>query len=192
MTAFTIDLSPIATLNSEQFDQLCQANPDVKFERTPAGELVIMSPTGGETGNRNIELAANFVIWNRKTQLGVLFDSSTCFCLPGGGDRSPDISWVEQSRWNALTPEQRRKFPPICPDFVLELRSPSDRVAPIQDKMQEYLGSGARLGWLLNPEDNQAEIYRPGHDVQVLQSPTALSGEDVLTGFSLNLAWLWT
>ncbi|MEM1280979.1 MAG: Uma2 family endonuclease, partial [Cyanobacteria bacterium P01_H01_bin.152] len=148
MTAYTIDLSPILTLNTHQFEQLCQANPEVKFERTPTGELIIMHPTGGETGNRNIELAADFVIWNRQAQLGVLFDSSTCFRLPNGGDRSPDVAWVEQSRWDALLPEQQRKFPPICPDFVLELRSPSDRLSPIQAKMQEYLVSGAQLGWL--------------------------------------------
>ncbi|MEO0487987.1 MAG: Uma2 family endonuclease [Cyanobacteria bacterium J06659_2] len=191
MTAFTIDISPITTLTAEQFDRLCQANPEVKFERSPTGELVIMSPTGGETGKRNIEIGADFVIWNRRTQLGVLFDSSTCFRLPGGGDRSPDVAWVERSRWEALTPEQQRKFPPLCPDFVLELRSPSDRLSWIQDKMREYLASGARLGWLLNPEDQQAEIYRPGHEVEVLQAPPTLLGEAVLTDFVLNLEWLW-
>lgn len=191
MTSFTIDVSPILTLTADRFEQLCQANPDMKFERTPAGELVIMSPTGGETGNRNIELAADFVIWNRRTQLGFLFDSSTCFHLPNGGDRSPDVAWVEKSRWLALTPEQRRKFPPICPDFVLELRSHTDNLKPLQLKMQEYLDSGVRLGWLLNPDEQQVEIYRPGHAVDVLSAPASLSGETVLPGFTLQIDWLW-
>ena len=131
MTSYTIDLSSILTLNADQFDQLCQANPDIKFERTSTGELIIMSPTGGETGMNNATLIARFVVWNEQNNLGKVFDSSTCFRLPKGGDRSPDIAWVEQSRWDALTPEQKQKFPPLCPDFVLELRSPSDRLSPI-------------------------------------------------------------
>ena len=197
MTAFTIDLSAIlsargsATLTPDQFDRLCQANPDIKFERTSTGELVIMSPTGGETGKDNAELIADFVIWNRQAKLGVVFDSSTCFRLPGGGDRSPDVAWVDQSRWDALTPEQQRKFPPICPDFVLELLSPSDNLRTAQAKMQEYLASGIRLGWLLNASDKQVEIYQPGRSIEILQAPAVLTGEPVLPGFSLNLRWLW-
>lgn len=199
MTAFTINLSPILAGNNaaqvilthEQFEQLCAANPDIKFERTPVGELVIMSPTGGETGMNNATLIARFVVWNEQTNLGKVFDSSTCFKLPGGGDRSPDLAWVEQARWDSLTPEQQRRFPPICPDFVLELLSPSDNLSTAQAKMQEYLNSGARLGWLLNPEAKQVEIYRPGQAVETLQSPAILSGEDVLPEFTLNLKWLW-
>jgi Uma2 family endonuclease len=191
MTAFTIDLSSITSLTNEQFDRLCTANPELKLERTPTGELVIMSPTGGETGKRNVELAADFVFWNRQTELGVVFDSSTCFRLPQGGDRSPDVSWVEQLRWDALTPEQQRKFPPICPDFVLELLSPTDSLKTTQAKMQEYLASGIRLGWLLNPQDRQVEIYRPQQSVEVLQAPAVLSGESVLPKFTLNLGWFW-
>lgn len=191
MTAYTIDFSPIIALTNEQFEQLCQANPDIKFERTPAGELVIMSPTGGETGNRNIELAADFVFWNRQAKLGVLFDSSTCFKLPGGGDRSPDVAWIEKTRWDALTPEQKRKFPPISPDFVLELLSPTDNLSTIQTKMQEYLKAGTQMGWLLNPIDKQVEIYCPSHPVEVLNAPITLSGDPVLPGFTLNLEWLW-
>lgn len=191
MTTFTIDLSAITTLTVDQFDRLCQANPDLKFERTPTGQLVIMSPTGGETGKRNVELAADFVIWNRTAKLGVVFDSSTCFRIPGGGDRSPDISWVEQSRWDALTPDEQRRFPPLCPDFALELLSPSDNLSTIQAKMQEYISCGLRLGWLINPQDKQVEVYRPQQPVEVLQAPGVVSGEAVLPKFSLNLAWLW-
>jgi Uma2 family endonuclease len=200
LTPFTIDLSPILSeqrsanviLTHDQFEQLCAANPDIKFERTPTGELVIMSPTGGETGMNNATLIARFVVWNEQFNLGKVFDSSTCFRLPNGGERSPDVAWVEKSRWEALSPEQQRKFPPLCPDFVLELRSPSDHLPLLQAKMQEYLDSGARLGWLLNPEENQAEIYRPRRSVEVLQAPNSLSGEAVLPEFTLNLEWLWS
>jgi Uma2 family endonuclease len=191
MTAFTIDFSPIAPLTDTQFEQLCAANPEIKFERTPTGKLVIMSPTGGETGMNNATLISRFVVWNEQTNLGKVFDSSTCFKLPNGGDRSPDVAWVEKSRWDALTPEQKRKFPPLCPDFVLELLSPTDNLATTQAKMEEYLNSGARLGWLLNPEARQGEIYRPGQPVEVLQTPRTLSGETILPGFTLNLDWFW-
>ncbi len=191
MSAFTIDFSPITNLTDPQFEQLCAANPEVKFERTPTGEIVIMSPTGGETGRENAELNADFVIWNRRSKLGVVFDSSTCFRLPGGGDRSPDVAWVQQPRWDALTPEQQRKFPPLCPDFVLELLSPSDNLYTIQRKMQEYLQSGVRLGWLINPPDQQVEVYRPGQSVEVLNRPATLSGDPVLPGFQLNLDGFW-
>ncbi|NEQ48350.1 MAG: Uma2 family endonuclease [Leptolyngbya sp. SIOISBB] len=191
MTAFTIDLSPIARLNHSQFERLCAANPDIKFERTATGALVIMSPTGGETGRSNAELSADFVTWNRRTQLGVVFDSSTCFKLPGGGDRSPDVAWVEKSRWETLTPEQQRKFPPLCPDFVLELVSPSDNVNTVRAKMQEYLDSGLRLGWLIDPPTQQVEIYRPDQPVDVLAAPDELNGDPVLPGLVLSVAWLW-
>jgi Uma2 family endonuclease len=191
MIAYTIDFSSITKLSDEQFDHLCNANPEIKFERTPTGELVIMPPTGGETGRGNAKLISRFVVWNEEYNLGEVFDSSTCFKLPGGGNRSPDVSWIEKSRWDALTPEQQRKFPPICPDFVLELRSPSDNLRMVQQKMQEYLDSGIRLGWLINPEDGEVEIYRPGREVEVVRSPKELSGEDVLLEFVLNLEWLW-
>ncbi|MBD0335454.1 MAG: Uma2 family endonuclease [Cyanobacteria bacterium Co-bin13] len=191
MTAFTIDLSPITLLDETQFQQLCAANPEIKFERTPTGELVVMSPTGGETGMHNATLIARFVVWNEQTELGVVFDSSTCFKLPNGGDRSPDVAWVQKSRWDALTPEQQRKFPPLCPDFALELISPSDNPTTARAKMQEYLESGLRLGWLINPQDKQVEIYRPQQPVEVLKAPSSLAGESVLPKFVLNIAWLW-
>ncbi|MGK7874422.1 MAG: Uma2 family endonuclease [Xenococcaceae cyanobacterium] len=187
MAAFTVNFNPIIELTDDQFYQLCRSNPDVKFERNAKGELIIMPPTGGETGNHNSEINADFVIWNRQTKLGKVFDSSTCFKLPNGADRSPDVSWIKQERWEALTPEQKEKFPPIAPDFVLELMSPTDSLRETQDKMQEYMANKVKLGWLINPKTRRVEIYRQGQDVEVLRSPTTLSGEDVLPGFVLNL-----
>lgn len=191
MTAVTIDISPIIKLTDEQFYQLCRANPDVKFERNPKGKLIIMPPTGGETGNLNSEINADFVIWNRQTKLGKVFDSSTCFKLPNGADRSPDVAWIRQERWNALTPEQKQKFPPIAPDFVLELMSPTDSLDSTQEKMREYIYNQVKLGWLINRKTRKVEIYRLGQAVEVLESPNELSGEDVLPGFVLNLQIVW-
>ncbi|MBW4575783.1 MAG: Uma2 family endonuclease [Aphanothece sp. CMT-3BRIN-NPC111] len=191
MTAVTVNFNPIIKLTDDQFYQLCRANPDVKFERNAKGELIIMPPTGGETGNRNVEIAADFVIWNRQTKLGKVFDSSTCFKLPNDADRSPDVSWIQQERWDALTPEQKEKFPPIAPNFVLELMSPTDSLKETQSKMQEYMDNQVRLGWLINRKTRQVEIYRLGQRVEVLESPTELSGEDVLPGFVLNMQIVW-
>lgn len=187
MNAVTVNFNPIIELTDDQFYQLCRANPDVKFERNAKRELIITSPTGGETGNQNFEIAADFAIWNRQTKLGVCFDSSTCFSLPNGGDRSPDVSWIKQERWDALTPEEKEKFPPIAPDFVLELMSPTDSLIKTQEKMQEYMDSGVKLGWLINRKTRRVEIYRLGQPVEILESPTQLSGEDILPGFVLNL-----
>jgi Uma2 family endonuclease len=191
MIVSTLDLNPIIDLTDEQFYTLCQANPDVKFERNANGTLVIMSPTGGETGNRNFEIGADFAIWNRQTKLGVCFDSSTCFKLPNGAQRSPDIAWVKQERWQALTPAQREQFPPIAPDFVLELLSPSDSLPATQTKMQEYIDNGVQLGWLINRKNRTVEIYRPNQPVQTLTNPTQLSATDILPGFTLTMATLW-
>jgi Uma2 family endonuclease len=191
MTAYTVNLNSILQLTDEQFYQLCRTNPDLKFERNIKGELIIMPPTGGETGNRNIELGADFVFWNRQTKLGRLFDSSTCFKLPSGADRSPDIAWVQQERWDSLTPQQKESFPPIAPDFVLELMSPSDTLAATQAKMQEYMENGVRLGWLIDRKTRRVEIYRIGQSVEVLDNPTQLLGEDVLPGFVLEMAIVW-
>ena len=187
----TLKLEPAIALSDNQFYTLCRQNPDVKFERTSNGELIIMPPTGGETGRKNAELIADFIFWNRKTGLGVVFDSSTCFRLPQGSDRSPDISWVKKERWEALTPEEQEKFPPLCPDFVLELLSPSDNLSLAQTKMQEYLSNGLKLGWLIIPQTQQIEIYRQDRPVEILQSPVELSGEAILPQFTLNLTWLW-
>ncbi|MBW4541993.1 MAG: Uma2 family endonuclease [Myxacorys chilensis ATA2-1-KO14] len=171
----------------EQFYQLCISNPDLQVERSRQGELILMSPVGGSSGNREMELGGELYIWNRQTKLGKVFSSSTIFKLPGGGDRSPDAAWVELSRWNALTPEQRAKFPPIAPDFVLELRSRTDSLELLRLKMQEYLDSGVRLGWLFNLQDQQVEIYRQGEATEVRSLPTELSGEAVLPGFVLQV-----
>ncbi|WP_445172696.1 Uma2 family endonuclease [Microcoleus sp.] len=191
MTAITLNLNSIIKLTSEQFYQLCEENPDLKLERSANGELIVMPPTGGETGKRNLTAGAQLWTWNEQTELGEAFDSSTGFTLPNKADRSPDVSWVEKSRWSALTPEQKDKFIPLCPDFVIELLSPSDSLKKTQEKMQEYMENGCRLGWLINRKKREVEIYRPGQDVEVLQSPLTLSGENVLPGFVLNLQKIW-
>jgi Uma2 family endonuclease len=191
MTAITLNLNSIIKLTSEQFYQLCEENPDLKLERNANGELIVMPPTGGETGKRNLTAGAQLWTWNEQTELGEAFDSSTGFTLPNKADRSPDVSWVEKSRWSALTPEQKDKFIPLCPDFVIELLSPSDSLKKTQEKMQEYMENGCRLGWLINRKKREVEIYRPGQDVEVLQSPLTLSGENVLPGFVLNLQKIW-
>ena len=148
MTAFTINLDPLGILTDEAFYQLCQANPDIKFERSAQGELIIMSPTGGESGRRSANITIDLGLWNRQTGLGYTFDSSTCFRLPNGAERSPDAAWIARSRWEALSAEDRQKFPPIAPDFVVELRSATDSLVTLQAKMQEYQDNGVRLGWL--------------------------------------------
>jgi Uma2 family endonuclease len=191
MTALTLKLDSIVRLTDEQFYQLCQDNPELKLERAATGELVVMSPTGGETGKQNSDLLTDLAIWNRQTKLGVVFDSSTGFKLPNGGNRSPDVAWIPQAKWDALTPAQRKQFLPLCPDFLVELLSPSDSWEAGEVKMQEYQDNGNRLGWLIDPETRKVAIYRLGQAVEILESPVSLSGEDVLPGFVLNLQTLW-
>jgi Uma2 family endonuclease len=175
-------------LTDEQFYQLCQNNSELKFERTATGELIIMPPVGGESGNRETDLIADLVFWNRQTELGYTFSSSTIFKLPNGADRSPDATWIRRERWEALTPEQRRRFPPIAPDFLIELRSATDNLEKLRQKMLEYLDAGVQLGWLINPQQQQVEIYRQSQEVEVRNLPTELSGENILPGFSLSLS----
>jgi Uma2 family endonuclease len=182
----TLDLQHVH-LTDEQFYQLCIHNPEWNIERNAKGVLIVMSPVGGDSGNREMDLGGELYLWNKQTQMGKVFSSSTLFKLPKGGDRSPDAAWVERSRWEALTPEQRQKFPPIAPDFVIELRSQSDPLKTLQEKMQEYMDSGVRLGWLFNPQDQQVEIYRQGQEKEVRFLPTTLSGEAVLPGFELRV-----
>ena len=192
MDAATVSLPPTLQLSidltDEQFFQLCQDNQDYQFERTASGEIIIMPPTGGETGNRNFEITVGLGIWNKQYNLGKGFDSSSGFKLPNGANRSPDASWVKQERWEALSPQQKRKFIPLCPDFVVELLSPTDSLKPTQAKMQEYIDNGAKLGWLIDPKTKKVEIYRQGKQVEILQNPATLSGEEVLPGFVLNLS----
>ncbi|MBR8835791.1 MAG: Uma2 family endonuclease [Stigonema ocellatum SAG 48.90 = DSM 106950] len=190
MSPLTLNLDAVH-LTNEQFYQLCQNNRELKFERTVNGELIVMAPTGGETGNRNFKLIQQLANWADSDGTGIGFDSSTCFNLPNGADRSPDAAWIPLEKWNSLTPEEQKKFPPICPDFVIELRSPSDALKPLQEKMQEYIDNGTRLGWLINRKDRQVEIYRQGQPKEVLESPMTLFGEDVLFNFILNLESIW-
>ncbi len=191
MDVATISLPPtlelMIDLTDEQFFELCQNNRDYRFERNTNGELLIMPPTGGETSNCNARLTQRLMNWADTNELGIAFDSNGGFILPNGANRSPDASWVKIERWEALTPEQRQKFIPLCPDFVVELLSASDSLPTTQKKMQEYIDNGAKLGWLLNRKNQQVEIYRPGQPVEILQSPTSLSGEDLLPGFILEL-----
>jgi Uma2 family endonuclease len=187
MTAVTLTLDPLIQLTDAKFRKLCQANPDAKLERTAQGELVVMPPTGGESGNRNIKLSARLEIWADKDGTGLAFDSSTMFCLPNGAFRSPDAAWITLDRWQALSHEQQVGFPPLCPDFVIELRSASDSLGSLQEKMQEYLDNGASLGWLINPQGHQVEIYRQGQPKAILLAPTQLFGENILPNFVMDL-----
>ncbi len=187
-----LPISTVLHVTPEQFEELAAANPDLRLERTAQGELIVNPPTGGESGQRNFSFTTQLGIWFEANEnLGEGFDSSTGFILPNGATRSPDVSWVSRQRWEALTPKQRRGFVPLCPDFVVELRSATDSLAKLQEKMQEYLNNGARLGWLIDPQNQRVEIYRPGQEIQVLEHPAELSGEDVLPGFILNLRRIW-
>jgi Uma2 family endonuclease len=170
MTAITLTLKPLIELTEQQFYQLCQANSEAKLELNSYGELVIMSPTGGTTGNRNIKLSTRLEIWTEKNQNGIAFDSSTMFRLPNGALRSPDAAWITLERWKNLSIEEQNEFPPICPDFVVELRSASDSLKSLPEKMQEYMENGTRLGWLLNPKKQEVEIYRQGREKKILQN----------------------
>ncbi len=186
MTAVTLNLRALTKLTHEQFSELCLTNPDIQLELTAQGELVVMPPTGWESGKRNALLTGRLLQWSDIDGTGVVFDSSTGFRLPNGAVRSPDTAWVKQDRLDALNPNPE-SFLPLAPDFVLELRSASDSLKELQDKMLEYQTNGVRLGWLLNPKDQTVEIYRVEQEVEILNSPISLSGETVLPGFVLNL-----
>ncbi|GAC1461248.1 MAG: Uma2 family endonuclease [Chamaesiphon sp.] len=179
-------------VTAEQFEAISVANRDLRLERTAQGELIVNPPTGWETGERNRSITAQLDCWYEEHEdLGKAFDSSTGFILPNGANRSPDASWVSRERWKALTLEQKGTFANVCPDFVVELRSSSDSLQSLQTKMQEYIDNGARLGWLIDPQNRRVEIYQPGVDVEVLENPTELFGENVLPGFVLNLRRVW-
>lgn len=187
----TLNLQPALKLTPEQFADLAQINQELQLELTATGALIIMPPTGGETGNKNFEIYIDLGVWNRQNRLGKAFDSSTGFRLPNGAVRSPDVSWLKLERWEALTPEQRQKILPLCPDFAIELVSETDEIQTTRSKMQEYLSNGLRLGWLIDPETKTVEIYRQNSKVEVLPSPPTLSGEKVLPNFILTLQPIW-
>jgi Uma2 family endonuclease len=189
MTAITLNLDAIATLTHEQFRELCRTNRDIRLELTAQGELILMPPTGWESGKRNASLTARLSVWSEADGTGVAFDSSTGFKLPNGAVRSPDAAWVRQDRLDALNPDPE-SFLPLAPDFVIELRSASDSAQVLRAKMKEYQENGVRLGWFLNVKGKEAEIYRLGQAVEVLKSPVSLLGEDVLPGFVLKLKGL--
>lgn len=190
-TEMKINLSSISGMTDEQFYQFCRDNTDIKFERSAKGEILVMSPTGGETGIRNSEIIWQFVSWNKIYDLGYCFDSSTCFKLPNRANRSPDVAFIFKERWESLTSKEREIFPPIVPDFVLELMSPSDSLKDTQDKMQEYRDNSVKLGWLINRQNRQVEIYRQGQEKQVLDNPDYLSDTEILPNFTLNLQSIW-
>jgi Uma2 family endonuclease len=191
MEILTLNIPPAVGLTDEQFYQLCIANEPWKLELTQTGELIIMPPTGGESGIRNSDINTELVLWNRQTKLGKVFDSSTEFKLPSGAYRCPDAAWVKLSRWEALTSEEKKRFPPLCPDFVIELRSETDSLEKLRTKMGEYRDNGVLLGWLIDPQTPLVEIYRPGKNVEILNfdfhNPPKLDGEDILPGFILDL-----
>lgn len=189
---FVVKLGPLMKqISEDDFFDFCLLNPDLDIERTSDGEVIIMPPTGGETGHTNFSLTVEFGNWAKKDGTGIGFDSSTNFVLPNGAVRGPDLSWVKRERWEKLTPEQRRKFPPLCPDFVIELRSPSDSLKALQEKMQEYLENGTQLGWLIDPMQKKVYVYRPGVDEECLDNPSSVSGESLLPGFRLSLSNIW-
>ena len=188
----TITIPPGFKVTPEQFDLLAEAEQLARMELTKDGELIVMSPTGGTAGRKNLRLTKQVANWTEQDGTGEAFDSSTIFVLPNGARRSPDVSWVTLSEWNSLTQKQQDGFPPIVPDFVIELVSPSDiknqRYEDLQNKMQEYLDNGVRLGWLIEPVAKTVEIYRQRKQVEILNNPQTLSGEDVLPGFVLDLS----
>jgi Uma2 family endonuclease len=190
MTSLTLTLDPVVQLTREQFYELCKVNHDIRLERSSTGDLILMPPTGWESGKRNADLTTNLNLWNRQAQLGIVFDSSTGFSLPNGADRSPDVAWVEKARIEALAPDPAN-FLPLAPDFVIELRSATDKLATLQHKLAEYRDCGVRLGWLIDPQEKRVEIYRVDRPTEYLSQPEQLSGEEVLPGFMLVMAEIW-
>ncbi|HEY9666444.1 MAG TPA: Uma2 family endonuclease [Coleofasciculaceae cyanobacterium] len=190
-TPVVLQLSPVIEMTDDQFFEFCQLNRDLRIERTAKRELIIMPPTGSETGNRNFDLIVQLGNWAKQDGTGVGFDSSAGFTLPNGATRSADAAWIKLDRWNAIPLEQRTKFAPVCPDFVVELRSPSDNLQPLKEKLQEYIDNGASLGWLIDRKNRKVYIYRPQQEVECLDNPSNLRGEPLLPGFILDLSTIW-
>ncbi len=189
--AIKLHWPPSLHLVDDQFFDFCLANKELRIERSAEGDYEIMTPTGGATGWRNSRLVTQLTIWADFDGSGVVFDSSTGFILPNEAIRSPDVSWVKKSRLAMLTEEQKTRFLPLCPDFVIELRSPSDNILSLQEKMQEYSANGASLGWLIDPETKQVQVYQPDKAIIVLDNPLFVSTDDVVSGFRLELTKIW-
>jgi Uma2 family endonuclease len=190
-TPMTINLPAIAPMTHEQFYEFCLVNRDLRIERTASGEVVIMPPAFSDTGNRNFNIAAQLWNWTEEDGTGIGFDSSAGFTLPNGATRSPDASWIRLERWNGLTEAQKASFAPICPDFVIELRSSSDTLTSLQDKMQEYIANGVLLGWLIDRKNRTVRRYRPNQEPELLDNPETVDGEPELLGFVLRMAKIW-
>jgi Uma2 family endonuclease len=190
-TPMMIDLPWIVPMTEEQFYQFCLANRDLRIERNSSGEVIVMPPAFSDTGNRNFNIAAQLWNWTEREGTGLGFDSSTGFTLPNGATRSPDAAWIKLARWNQLTEKQKASFAPICPDFVIELRSKSDTVASLQKKMAEYLANGTILGWLIDRQNRQVYIYRPDQEPVILNDPQRVNGKPELPGFELVMAKIW-
>lgn len=182
---------PLYAMTPDEFYQFCALNPDLTVELTEEGEVVFMSPSGAGTSARNLYIAASLWQWAKENGQGTAFDSSAGFTLPNKAVRAPDASWVRRERWAALTPEQQERFAPLCPDFVVELASPTDRLVDLQAKMDEYMANGAQLGWLIVPEARSVFVYRPGQESVQLSDVESISGEPILSGFTLNLTPIW-
>ncbi len=189
--AIKIRLSNALRFTDEEFFQLCQINRDLRFERTAEGDIIVMPPTGFETGSRNLEIVRQLGNWAKRDGSGVATESSTGFKLPNGADRAPDAAWILRSRLAEVPPEKKKKFLPLCPDFVIELKSPTDALEDLQAKMGEYIANGVQLGWLINPETRRVHVYRPQTEVEILENPTHISGEPLLQGFTLDLSEIW-
>ncbi len=174
-------------MSSEEFFAFCQLNNDLRIERTADGQMIIMAPTGSETGNRNSEINAEIVFWNRVHKLGVTFDSSTGFTLPNGAERAPDTAWIRKERWDALSPQEKKKFAPIAPDFVLELRSEDQSLSELREKMDEYMDCGCRMGWLIDPQNRRTYVYNENGEIQTVPFEEKLSGGEVMP--ALEVVW---
>ncbi len=186
-----LEFKKATKLGDDDFFDFCRENPDVRIEMDKNGEIEIMPPTGSETGGINFELGVDFGIWVRKDGTGKGFDSSTGFILPNGAKRSPDLSWVKLEKWNAISPAKRKKFAPLCPDFVVEIRSETDSLKKLQAKMTEYIENGASLGWLIDVKSKKIYVYQPNTQVQILEKPIEISGEPYLQGFVLQMCDIW-
>lgn len=178
-------------MEEEEFFEFCRRNSYWRIEMDKHGEIIIMPPTGTETGGINFTMAVKFGVWVEKNGKGKGFDSSTGFLLPNGAKRSPDLSWIKLERWEKIPKDKRKKIAPICPDFVVELRSESDSLKKLQAKMTEYIKNGASLGWLIDATKKRVYVYRPNAETQILDNPKEVSGEPLLKGFTLNLKEIW-